>query len=151
MVGLKGFGKQSYSLLAVGVRSVSPVSVVGLHPCQSAPISPQLPLLGWAPGGSLTSQSGTKKWGRSDFEDGSKNVELLDALKLQQKEIEQELGDALEWERLDTRRASRIGVYTEGSIEMTASELASIREWAILRLLGFRKVLGPKIKKILSQ
>ena len=86
----------------------------------------------------------------TDFTDGSKNIELFDALNLQKGEIEQELGDDLDWERLDTRRASRIGIYINGSIEMSDVELENIREWAITKMLGFKRVFGPRIKKILA-
>jgi len=84
-----------------------------------------------------------------DFTDGIKNLELFDALNQQKDKIEQELGDNLDWERLDARRASRIALYNEGSIDMSEEELSNIREWAIEKILGFKRVFGSRIKKYL--
>jgi len=73
------------------------------------------------------------------------NKALFDSLFAQRVMIEREFGEQLDWERLDNRRASRISVYRDGSIEEPPNVLAEIRAWAIDRLLRFKRVLGPRI------
>lgn len=61
--------------------------------------------------------------------------------------IQQEFGENLSWERLDERRASRIAVYRDGSID-NGEELPEIRKWAIERLLKFKKVFDSGLQKV---
>lgn len=56
------------------------------------------------------------------------NKQLYDALLDQKEEIELAFGQPLTWERLDHRRASRVGIYRTGSIEDSAEELRVIED-----------------------
>lgn len=78
------------------------------------------------------------------------NKKLYDWLFEQKETIENEFGDALEWERLDDRRASRIAIYREGSID-DVEILQDIQTWVIQELLKFRKVFSPRLKTYKSQ
>jgi hypothetical protein len=78
------------------------------------------------------------------------NKWLFDALFARRASIESEFGVPLEWERLDTRQASRIAIYRPGSIEDPASTLEEIRRWAIDRLLQFRSIMGPQVTEIIK-
>jgi len=60
-------------------------------------------------------------------------------------EVEADFGEPLSWERLDNRRACRIAAYREGSIEDDAELLEEIKQWAIDRLLRFKRVLIPRL------
>ncbi len=82
-----------------------------------------------------------------DFKEGEKNKELFDWLYSQKDEIHAKYGKILEWERLDDRRASRIAIYRDGSIQSKEEELNQIKNWHIENLINFRKVLTPFIKK----
>jgi len=77
-----------------------------------------------------------------DLED---NKALFDALFSDRTAIESEYGEALEWERLDDRRACRIAIYRSGSIDDSSEELQEIREWGIENLLKMKKVFGSRI------
>lgn len=83
-----------------------------------------------------------------DFGDHDGNKQVFDALFAEKAVLEREFGEALEWERLDDRRACRIAVYTPGSIEDPADQWEQFRKWAIDRLLRFRKVFGPRLSAL---
>jgi hypothetical protein len=82
-----------------------------------------------------------------DFEDSDANKGFFDRLYLHRQEFETAFGEALSWERLDERRASRVALYRSGSIDATPEELGRIRAWAIEQLLKFRSVFGPKLRE----
>lgn len=82
-----------------------------------------------------------------DFGEGKKNKALFDLLFSQREEIHSKLGKELEWERLDDKRASRISVYRNGSIQSNEEELIQIKAWHIENLISFKKILTPLIKK----
>ncbi len=79
------------------------------------------------------------------------NKGLFDQLIEVKTEIESECAEPLEWERLDTARASRIAVYTNGSIiDDTEERLAEIRAWMVERLLKFKEVFGPRLVELVD-
>jgi predicted transport protein len=84
-----------------------------------------------------------------DQGDAEQNKRLFDKLKESQDFIEEEMGEKLEWERLDDKRASRIAIYRPGSIDSDPEELKSIQAWQVEHLLKFKRVLLLGIKKIL--
>ena len=85
-----------------------------------------------------------------DQGDADKNKALFDRLLAQKSAVERDLGESLEWERLDDRRACRIAVYRPGSIEQSEEKLAEIQTWAIDRLLRLKKVFGPRLAQAVS-
>ncbi len=85
-----------------------------------------------------------------DRGDAGSNKELFDTLFEQQGSLSAEFGEELEWQRMDNRRFSRVGVYREGSIEDDQQVLEEIAEWAVDRLLKLKKVFGPRLSKAIS-
>ena len=85
-----------------------------------------------------------------DLGDGTQNKALFDKLLTCRKEIEAALGETMEWERMDNRRASRIAIYSPGSIQSSPEELENIRKMMIDRLLRLKNVLGPYLQKFTS-
>jgi hypothetical protein len=81
-----------------------------------------------------------------DQGDTATNKQLFDFLAVSRQEIGQELGESLEWERLDNRQASRIALYRAGSIEDDEDTLIEIRAWMIERLLKLNKVFLPRLR-----
>ena len=73
------------------------------------------------------------------------NKKLFDHFNGHQTDFESELGGPLEWERLDERKASRIAIVREGSIDDDADTLSEIHDWMVDRLLKFRDVFGPRL------
>lgn len=86
-----------------------------------------------------------------DLQDKDRNKKLFDRLREQQFEIEKEFGDSLSWERLDDRRACRIAVYREGSIDISTAMRDELREWSIENLLKLKRLLLPKARILLDQ
>ncbi|HWP30766.1 MAG TPA: DUF4268 domain-containing protein [Fimbriimonadales bacterium] len=80
-----------------------------------------------------------------DMGETDENKKLFDWLYEQKQSIESELGESLDWERLDERRASRIAIYRDGSID-EVEKLDEIRAWAIQELLKFRNVFLPRLR-----
>lgn len=85
-----------------------------------------------------------------DQGDVDQNKRLFDKLKESQELIEKEMGEKLEWERLDDKRASRIAIYRSGSIDSDPEELKSIQSWTVERLLKFKKIFVPLLKKLMK-
>ena len=83
-----------------------------------------------------------------DNNDREWNKNLFDQLSARKTDIESELEEPLGWERLDDRRASRIAVYTDGSIDDPDDKLAEIHDWMVERLLKFRDVFGPLLDEL---
>ncbi len=81
-----------------------------------------------------------------DQGDAETNKRLFDFLAVSRQEIGQELGELLEWERLDNRQASRIALYRTGSIEDDEYALTEIRAWMIERLLKLKRVFLPRLR-----
>lgn len=84
-----------------------------------------------------------------DRGDSKLNKDLFDKLLESKDDLEKEFGETLEWERLDSKRASRIAIYRSGSIEEDEKSIEDIKDWSIEKLLKFKKVFAPKIKKYL--
>ena len=84
---------------------------------------------------------------RGDFDS---NKELFDALAEAKDLVETEFEEMLNWERLDHRRACRVAVYRTESIEDDPQTIGEVEEWAIKRLLGLKKVFGPKLAEMVK-
>ena len=85
-----------------------------------------------------------------DCGDKAKNEQLFDCLLQQKEQIEADVGAALSWERLDTRRACRVALYRDGSIDADSETLAEIRRWAIQNLLKFKSVFPVRVQRCLQ-
>ena len=62
--------------------------------------------------------------------------------------IESELSESLAWERLDGRRASRIAVVRQGSIDDDPETLKEIEDWMIDKQLDFKRIFGPRLDEL---
>jgi Domain of unknown function (DUF4268) len=83
-----------------------------------------------------------------DLGDQEKNKYVFDELEKIKVEIENLLGETISWERLDDKRASRLALYTDGSIEDSDSELEAVKAWHIERLLKLKSTLDNKISPL---
>lgn len=82
-----------------------------------------------------------------DHPEESRNKALFNWLYQRRDALEQEYGAPLEWDRLDEKRASRVALYTTGSIDIARSEWPQIQRWMIENLLRFKKIFGPYLKQ----
>jgi CBS domain-containing protein len=85
-----------------------------------------------------------------DTGDQRKNKKVFDALCEQEAEIEEAVQEALSWERLDDRRASRIALYHKGSITDSDGELDKLRVWAIGAMLRFQEAIWERANALLG-
>jgi len=86
-----------------------------------------------------------------DVLDQNKNKSIFDWLSVHKESIHEQYGHPLEWERLDNKRASRVAIYRDGSIEFPEDELFEIRNWHIKHLMKFKKLFVPLLKKCLKE
>ena len=85
-----------------------------------------------------------------DHVDRDWNKRLFDRLIESKDAIEVELGVGLEWERLDERKASRISIVRQGSIDDDDETLQAIRDWMVANLLKFKQVFGPRLDELVG-
>ena len=83
-----------------------------------------------------------------DNTDRDWNKTLFDRLMERKESIESDLSEILEWERLDNRRASRIAVVRQGSIDDEPETLKEIEDWMIDKLLDFKGVFDPRLDEL---
>ena len=76
------------------------------------------------------------------------NKFAIDYLRDQRDELELAFGERLEWEPLEGRRACRIAIYCDGSIEDSAEVRERHFRWAVDHLLLFKKVFGPYLPQL---
>lgn len=85
-----------------------------------------------------------------DKDDKDWNESLFDELENERETIQSELGETLEWRRLDNRRACRIEVVRPGSIDDSSEALQDIQGWMVDYLLKFKEVFGPRLTNLVD-
>ena len=80
-----------------------------------------------------------------DSGEQERNKRTFDRLEEQREAFESGLEDTLEWERLDSRRASRVSIRRPGSIDNDEGALGELQDWMIEKLLAFKNVFGPRL------
>jgi CBS domain-containing protein len=78
-----------------------------------------------------------------DQGDKERNKNLFDGLQSRAEEIASKVGESLNWERLDNRRASRIAAYRLGTISDAPEVLSEVRHWASRTMIKFYNVFRP--------
>lgn len=86
-----------------------------------------------------------------DQGDSEKNKTLFDLLFQEKVNIESELGNELEWERLDDKRSSRVALYTPGTIDSSDETKKQLQTWMSEYLLNFKAVFNNRLQKLLSE
>lgn len=86
-----------------------------------------------------------------DLGEQEKNKQIFDLLKKEDAQIEKEIEESLCWERLDDKRASRLALYTNGNIEDSDTELETVRNWHIEKLLKLKKHLDFRLKQCVKK
>jgi hypothetical protein len=84
-----------------------------------------------------------------DCGEAAENKRLFDFLYSRRESVEQNLSD-LSWERMEEKRASRIAVYTAGSITGEPVSLDHLADWAARTLVAFYRVFKPQFEALHS-
>jgi hypothetical protein len=86
-----------------------------------------------------------------DVGDRDVNKAVFDRLFQQRAEIKAEVGSVLTWERLDSKRTSRIALYLhDASIEAAEERLQAIRDWAVDAMIRLENGLVDRAEKALK-
>ena len=83
-----------------------------------------------------------------DTGERERNKQAYDWFEDQKDSVESELKVSLEWERLDSRRASSISVRRAGTIDDDPEALKALKAWMIEGLLDFKRVFGPRLAEL---
>jgi hypothetical protein len=85
-----------------------------------------------------------------DVGDQAANKKAFDLLKDDESALTSQLGEPLAWERLDAKRASRVGLYCAKSIQATdsADDLIELRRWAVEAFLKLRSALDSRVRAL---
>ena len=85
-----------------------------------------------------------------DLGDREQNKFAFDGLLADKDSIEEQLGTALEWKRLDNRRASRIAWYWDSSITIMdeTAKLEQVKGWAVQHYFDFRRAFHPYLESL---
>ena len=83
-----------------------------------------------------------------DRPDREWNKRLFDQLLERQEAVETALGESLEWERLDSGKASRLAILRPGSIDDDLETLEDVQQWMVEHLLNFKRVFGPHLMEL---
>jgi hypothetical protein len=84
-----------------------------------------------------------------DRGDSDINKSLFDALVAEKELLKSQVGEPLEWDRMDGKQACRIAAYRSGSIDDDPMNLEEVKGWAIIRLLRLKKAFEPRLKNLL--
>jgi len=99
---------------------------------------------GFAEGNALKAEVSIERGDQADTK------AVFDMLYQQHALVDAAFGEPLEWERLDSRRRSRIAVYRPGRIEDDDQTLEANKVWLIETLLRLKKVFGPMLPQAAS-
>ena len=77
------------------------------------------------------------------------NKNLFDRLSEARECIESEIGESLEWDSVDDRKACRILATRPGHINQDQETLEQIQEWMVDLLLKFKGVFDPRLDELI--
>ena len=83
-----------------------------------------------------------------DTGDRDLNKGFFDALDAQRDDLSEALGGDLVWERLDTKRASRLSVQHEVPASPSPDQNADLRSWAVETMVRWSDVLRPVVRSL---
>lgn len=83
-----------------------------------------------------------------DTGSAEKNKRIFATLQADKDIFEKKFMDKLEWEELPNRRASRIAIYRDGSINDDTQSLEEIKNWMIDKLLRMKKTFSDKLSRL---
>ena len=86
-----------------------------------------------------------------DTRDTETTKDLFDKLFLKKQQIEEAVGKTLEWDRLDSSRATRISLYFPSDITIDEEERwPEAREWLIDTMNKMRDAFAPELDALVD-
>ncbi len=86
-----------------------------------------------------------------DTGDQARNKRVFDSLIANEESIQEHFDSRLTWERMNSRRASRIALYHKGSIDFSDEELGQLQEWAVQTILALKEAIWQPTLKALKR
>ena len=84
-----------------------------------------------------------------DGNDADANKNMFDALREKRQRIEQAIGEALDWQRLDSRRRSKIDLYFPEEIRITDEHRwPGARDWLVQAMGRMRNAFNPVLEEL---
>lgn len=83
-----------------------------------------------------------------DTGDQERNKEAFDSLFARRAEFEQTIGRQLEWQRLDSKRASRVFLQWAGTVTDIEAQAEELTEWAVETIVKFRSAFSAAIREL---
>jgi CBS domain-containing protein len=83
-----------------------------------------------------------------DTGDGDENKRIFKNLSRYRPDIENSVGQVLEWEPLEKRRATRIALYTDGSFSDEQEKLDALVDWSVKNALSLYSALRQVLNSI---
>ncbi len=85
-----------------------------------------------------------------DTGDQRSTKQIFDRIFAQKETLEAQLG-AINWERIDNKRASRVAVYHDGKITDDAATLEKLQAWAVDKAIGFYHYVRPSAEQAVKE
>lgn len=82
--------------------------------------------------------------------DMDSNKILFDQLMMEKVLIKSQLGKGLKWERMDDKKASRIAIRRQGSIDDPPETLEEIENRIIAKRMDFKRVFSPHLDNLVN-
>jgi CBS domain-containing protein len=79
-----------------------------------------------------------------DTGDAGKNKHIFEILYSQRDAIERDLGQPLAWEKLESKRGSRIALYSDGHIDQSEDRLVMLQEWAVAQIIQLERAIADR-------
>lgn len=80
-----------------------------------------------------------------------RNEYYFDALYEEKEQIETAFGQALSWERLNEKQASRLAIYHDGAITETPERLNELQQWAVNAIGKFYNAIREPVNRLLAE
>jgi hypothetical protein len=97
---------------------------------------------------SATISTDKQRLGVEIYNHGDVSKAVFDGLFSQKEAIESELGTALDWQRLDGKKATRIALFKQGENPGDSSSWPRQHQWMLTQMIKFKKAFAGRLKAI---
>lgn len=97
---------------------------------------------------SVTISTNKQQLGVEIYNHGDVTKAIFDGLFAQKDAIEREVGEKLDWQRLDRKKATRIALFRPGEDPADSATWPQQHEWLLSRMVKFKKAFATRLKAI---